>query len=169
MDTFWSSIKKHLEKAHPGLTPHIAYGSAITSMKATGPGETAVPTGAMFAACKRVFGSQVAVVDEFRTTLVDWETGRKKEVAYKVPSLDSSGQEVLGKERLRHTEFKKPPAASAGDEQAVKVYAARKAAQGVHRRGGHVLTAECAILTRKRHVLGPGPICGAHDSQVAVH
>jgi hypothetical protein len=140
MDTFWASIRKSFQKTHPGVTAHMAYGSAITTMKATGPGEAAVPTGAMFASCKRVFKEQVAVVDEFRSTLMGWETGAKKEMVYKVPSLavDATGRVVLGKERLRHSAAKKPPVVAATDALAVQVYNARKEAQGKHRRGGLV-------------------------------
>ncbi len=58
----------------------MAYGSAITIMKSTGPGEVAVPTGAMFASCKRIFKDKVSVTNEFRSTMVAWETGTKKDL-----------------------------------------------------------------------------------------
>ena len=82
MDSFWSSIQRSMRKAFPTVNVNVAYGSAIMTMKPTGPGEAAVPTGAMFASCKRVFKDQVSVVGEFRSTMVRWETGTKKELVY---------------------------------------------------------------------------------------
>ena len=84
MDLFWSSIQRSIKKAFPHLAGiQVAYGSAITTMKPTGPGEAAVPTGAMFTSCKRAFKHHVRVVSEFRSTMMQWETGTKKELAYK--------------------------------------------------------------------------------------
>jgi hypothetical protein len=53
-------------------------------MKATGPGEVAAPVGDTFRACKRIFKEHLHVTDEFRSTMVCWESGKKKEIAYKV-------------------------------------------------------------------------------------
>jgi hypothetical protein len=138
LDSFWASIKRKMEKTHPTLKTRVAYGSAITAMKATGPGEAAVPTGAMFASCKRIFKDNVSVTDEFRTTMVAWETGTRKEMVYKVPrlALNESGQIVFNCDRLHHTSLKTPPEVSDADELAVQVYNSLKKAQDKHRKGG---------------------------------
>jgi hypothetical protein len=77
MDSFYSKIKKQMEKSYPGKDLCIAYGSAYKSMKATGKGEIAAPVGPMFTACKRVFKDKVVVVDEFRPTMISWKHGTK--------------------------------------------------------------------------------------------
>jgi hypothetical protein len=107
-------------------------------MKATGPGEVAVPTGAMFASCKRIFKEQVHVTDEFKTTLMSWETGAKKELVYRIPSvsLTTEGHVRLGDSFLCHTPYKKPPRVYEYDQFAVKMYHIRKKIQDKHRRGG---------------------------------
>jgi hypothetical protein len=54
--------------------------------KTTGRGEQAVPTTGTYRACKRVFGAQATVLtDEFRTTCVDWESGKRNHTVYAVP------------------------------------------------------------------------------------
>ena len=125
MDTFWASILRTVNKAFPNLagSVHVAYGS----------GEAAVPTGAMFASCKRVFKHRVHVVSEFRSTMMQWETGTKKEMEYKTLSYDGAGRL---QEELQHTSAKKPPRVPEQHTEAVLEYNARKAAQGKHRRGG---------------------------------
>ena len=79
LDKFFSGVKQKLTSLYPGTLLHIGYGSAYQSMKPTGRGETAVPTTGAFKACQRIFGvSNVSVVDEHKTTQVDWKTGTKK-------------------------------------------------------------------------------------------
>jgi hypothetical protein len=53
-------------------------------MPAKGKGEIAAPVGGMFAACKRVFKGtdKVSVTDEFRSTMLSWTYGTKKERVY---------------------------------------------------------------------------------------
>jgi len=130
MDTFWASIKRDMNKAFPDMTVHVAYGSAVVSMKPAGPGEAAVPTGAMFASCNRIFEGNVSVTDEFRTTMMSWETGTKKELVYKIPSM------TRGRERFGHTSSMVPPAISEEDKEAVRMYCVRKDIQSMHRKGG---------------------------------
>jgi hypothetical protein len=138
LDSFWARIKRDMMKELPDLKVRVAYGSAIAKMKATGPGEVAVPTGAMFASCKRIFKEQVHVTDEFKTTLMSWETGAKKELVYRIPSvsLTTEGHVRLGDSFLCHTPYKKPPRVDEYDQFAVKMYHIRKKIQDKHRRGG---------------------------------
>jgi hypothetical protein len=52
-----------------------------------------VPTTGTFAACRRIFrNGATSVVDESHTTVVDWATGGRKELVYKVPALLASGK-----------------------------------------------------------------------------
>ena len=93
----------------------------------------------MFASCKRIFKEEVCVTDEFKTTLMSWETGAKKECVYKIPSvsLNAEGQISIGDEWLLcHTLLKKPPKVAERDQSAVRVYCTRKKIQEKHRRGG---------------------------------
>ena len=151
MDSFWSSIQRSVKKAFPHLAGiQVAYGSAITTMKPTGPGEAAVPTGAMFASCKRAFKHHVRVVSEFRSTMMQWETGTKKELAYKMMWYDGAGRL---QEELHHTSAKKPPKVADQDVEAVQAYNTRKTAQGKHRRGGNVAPWEPSTEPAKRKAL----------------
>ena len=151
MDSFWSSIQRSVKKAFPHLAGiQVAYGSAITTMKPTGPGEAAVPTGAMFASCKRAFKHHVRVVSEFRSTMMQWETGTKKELAYKMLWYDGAGRL---QEELHHTSAKKPPKVADLDVEAVQAYNTRKTAQGKHRRGGNVAPWEPSTEAAKRKAL----------------
>ena len=137
MDSFYARIKRHAETAFPSAVIEIAYGSAFKSMKPTGVGEVAAPVGAMFKACKRVFGPNVSVVDEVLTTQVDWASGLKKELAYKVLEPDGRGGVV---ERLRHTANKSPPVITDPTHLAeLAKYRERKRVQGSHRRGGRAI------------------------------
>ncbi len=85
LDGFFAMVKQQLEALFPGAVIKLGYGSAGQTMKPTGKGETSVPTSGTFKACKRVFKDDVAVVDEFHTTLVGWETGKAKEAVYRLP------------------------------------------------------------------------------------
>jgi hypothetical protein len=68
------------------VTFKVAYGSAYSTVKATGPGEVAAPVGDTFKACKRLnykikyhfFKEHLHVTDEFRSTMVFWESGMRK-------------------------------------------------------------------------------------------
>ena len=136
-DSFWAGIKRCMMKELPGMKVCVAYGSAITKLKPTGPGEVAVPTGAMFASCKRIFKEDVSVTDEFKTTLMSWETGKEKERVYKIPSVCSADVNLrLGGERFGHTKSKTMPKVADCDHLGVRLYNKRKGAQEKHRRGG---------------------------------
>jgi hypothetical protein len=141
MDSFWANVNREFKKLHSDKIPQIAYGSAIITMKPTGKGETAVPTGSMFSSCKRIFKDQVVITDEFRTTKVSWETGTVSEHVYKKPSIvtDNDGKIKLGPETLHHTNNSIPDV-DPQDELALWVYNTRKRVQDTHRKGGFVET-----------------------------
>jgi hypothetical protein len=85
LDRFWVGVKRGLEALFPMAEKRIiAYGSAYATMASSGRGEVAVPTTGAFTACRRIFGaSGVAVVDEHRTTVFDWETGKRNTEVYR--------------------------------------------------------------------------------------
>ncbi len=108
LDSFFAGVKKQARRLYPNARVQVAYGSAVQTMKCTGPGEVAAPVGEAFRACVRAFGPDaVAVKDEYRSTAVDWESGRRKELVYKV--LERDGQSGRVVERLRHTPSKWAP------------------------------------------------------------
>jgi hypothetical protein len=90
MDSFYSKIKRHMEKLYPDKELCVAYGSAFRSMKANGKGEISAPVGPMYAACKRVFKDKVVVVDEFRSIMMSWKHGTKKEFVYKMMRIENT-------------------------------------------------------------------------------
>lgn len=138
LDGFFAKIKGFAKKAFPYMTPHVAYGSAVQTMKATGRCESAVPTNGTFQACKRVFGKDLSVTDEAYSTKVSWESGLEKERVYKVLSrdpADPTGRRLL--EKLQHMPASsRPPVASAEDVDAVKEYLAHRRHKESMRRGG---------------------------------
>ena len=85
LDRFWTRVKTELRQIFPNAERRcIAYGSAFSTMSPTGRGEVAVPTSQAFKSCRRIFGaSDVGVVDEFRTTAFEWESGVRKKVVYR--------------------------------------------------------------------------------------
>ena len=112
----------------------VAYGSAGPKMRPTGKGEVAVPTTGTFTACRRVFrNGATSVVDEAFTTAVDWATGGRKELVYRVPALLANGELT---ERLAHCHGPRPPVVAAADRPAVEAYLQRKKVQDKQRRGG---------------------------------
>jgi hypothetical protein len=64
--------------------------------------------------------------------VVDWATGGRKELVYKVPALLASGKLW---ERLAHSSGKRPPVVQEADGPAVAAYLQRKRAQDKKRRG----------------------------------
>jgi hypothetical protein len=138
MDTFYSKIKKDLTKLFPGTSIDVAYGSAVNTMPSTGKGEVAAPVGGMFAACKRVFkgNDRVSVTDEFRSTMIGWKHGTKKEHVYKTFRKTPTGI----KETLHHTTNNKMPVVKDCDVKMVEAYNERKQHQGKKRRGGGSFT-----------------------------
>ena len=129
MDSFYSKIKKYMQKKYPDQEIYIAYGSAYKSMKANGKGEISAPVGPMFAACKRVFKDHVEVTSEKRSTMASWKYGTKKEIVYK--------KIVNGKDTFHHSTEKKPPIIKdPNDIQIIKALIDRSRIQGKHRKGG---------------------------------
>ena len=129
MDSFYSKIKKYMQKKYPDQEIYIAYGSAYKSMKANGKGEVSAPVGPMFAACKRVFKDHVEVTSEKRSTMASWKYGTKKEIVYK--------KIVNGKDTFHHSTEKKPPIIKdPNDIQIIKALIDRSRIQGKHRKGG---------------------------------
>jgi hypothetical protein len=113
LDGFFGGIQRAVRKQFPGTDVVVAYGSAGPKMKATGRGEQAVPTTGTYRACKRVFGAQATVLtDEFRTTCVDWESGKRNHTVYAVP--DGRGGFVR-----ESTAKKSAPAAAEEHKEAV--------------------------------------------------
>jgi hypothetical protein len=127
-DAFYNKIKKYMEAKFPDKKLCIAYGSAYRSMKANGKGEISAPVGPMFSSCKRIFKDKVVVVDEFRSTMISWKYGTKKQIVYKTFKN--------GSETLHHSAFAKSPLAKLEDIESITNYNDRKQIQNKHRRGG---------------------------------
>ena len=140
MDSFYSKIKKYMKEKEPGMKINIAYGLAVKSMKATGKGEISAPIGPMFESCKRIFKNDVIVVDEFRTTVMNWKTGTCKEKVYKKFKeniYEDNDDFRLHKEILCHTSDKKTPIVPLNEECIINTYIEYKKTQSKHRKGGH--------------------------------
>ena len=140
LDKFFSKVKRDIRASFPDHKIRIAYGSAAMTMKATGKGEVAAPVGDTYKACKRIFNGEkeaVDVVSEFRSTMVGWKSGKKKEIVYKKLSLNADNE---FRETLHHTSDSKAPFVSKEDETALFAYNERKRCQGKHRRGGGSVT-----------------------------
>ena len=131
LDSFFSRINKDTKKLFPEKEVIVAYGSAYTSMKATGIGEVAVPVGGAHSACKRHLNTRTQY--EFRSTIMDWKTAAKKELVYKKITQD---KDQNFHETLHHTSAKCPPFVDQEYEVAVTAYNAKKKHQGKCRRGG---------------------------------
>lgn len=154
IDSFYSTIKKEITKLHPGCEIKIAYGSAHKNMKAT----VAAPVGPMYKSCCRAFPQNVAVVDEYNSTSVKWETGTKKEKVYKkilsfeeTKKVKSSVQKhtLKIKESLHHTtDTKMPIITSQDDIDLQKQYQNIKYVQGKKRRGSFLSDKE--LLSNKK-------------------
>jgi hypothetical protein len=87
----------------------------------------------MFSSCKRIFKDKVVVVDEFRSTMISWKYGTRKQIVYKTFKN--------GLETLHHSAFAKSPLAKLEDMESITNYNKRKQIQNKHRRGGtsHVI------------------------------
>ena len=133
IDTFYCGIMKYMDKTFPGYRVEVAYGSAYTTMKPTGPGEVAAPVGEMYKACQRIM-TKTTPTWEFRSTMVGWQYGTKKELVYKTFRVDSNGKQW---ESLHHTSDKYAPFMLQVDKESVDAYINRKKHQGVLRRGGN--------------------------------
>lgn len=136
LDGFFANVKKEAEKTFEGARIVVAYGSAMQTMKATGPGEVAAPVGPAFEACCRVFGrSNVSVTDESYSTKMSWETGQAKHLVYRTFVRD--GNNVI--ERLQSTSNDTSPVAEGVDNvEMVMAFKDRIKDAGRRRRGGIV-------------------------------
>ena len=118
------------------LLLHATSTSDTGRLVPTGRGECAVPTSGTYQSCKRIFKDKCSVVDEFRTTLVEYETGRKKHAAYRIVTRDAAGKVV---ERVGHVPMKQPmDIVRPGDEELVRTKKEELNAKAVRRRGGAV-------------------------------
>ena len=77
LDGFWGRIKKEVQQLCLTAEVRVAYGSAGPNMASTGRGQLSVPTTGTYKACRRAFSTELE--DEFRTSVVCWETGRQNE------------------------------------------------------------------------------------------
>jgi len=138
LDRFWNKVFLDAKSKFGGRRLEVAYGEAGLSMSPTGRGEVAVPTSAMFEACRRigrVHDVAVTPTDEHCSTKTSWETGLDKERVYRC--LDDAGRWTLGHTAGRSTP-KVPPAA----EATVVAETARLAARDKHRKSGTAVVAE---------------------------
>ena len=150
-----------MEDLFPGAKVKMAYGSACEHMKPGGKGELSVPTTGTYKAAKRAFGKDVDTTDEFRTTLMEWETGRKKEAVFRLPSPQRSSQGLLLGQvkpihemtRLGHTTAKTMPVVLLPHRAKVEQYLALQAERNKRRRGGQPFNAMGAPEERGSNVL----------------
>ena len=134
LDSFFSNIKRTLEKRFPGVNIQIAYGHAYQTMKPTGKGEVAVPVHSTFKACQRVFGpGQVVPTDEYGSTAFEWDTGARKLAVYRTAVTGSRNNTTKKKRwaldvsKFGTTDRKNMPAVlDASDAAAVRDYERRR-------------------------------------------
>ena len=138
LDGFFSRIKRAVTAMFPGVKDVIVgYGQAVQTMKSSGRGEMAVPTTGAFKSCQRVFKREnVPITDEFRSTAVAWETGKRKEAVYRIVEPSPSSEEGTMKCALRsgHTPEKKMPLVPDANRLGAQMYAAELKAKRVQRR-----------------------------------
>jgi hypothetical protein len=91
LDGFFGGMQRTMRSRYPGVDIQVAYGSSGPTMKASGRGEQAVPTTGTYKACLRVFGKGgTHLTDEFRTTVVDWESGSRGHAVFMKPEADGT-------------------------------------------------------------------------------
>jgi hypothetical protein len=134
LDSFFSALWKDAQKIAKGLRVKLAYGSAYSTMAATGRGEVAAPVSGAYKAAQRTFGKDnVAVVPEKNTTKVFWETQQEKRDVYKVPTAAQPGKEKL----MHMPRDTKPPIAPLGEQREwVAAYHDRAKKRDNLRKGG---------------------------------
>lgn len=107
LDSFFAKLKRDVNKLFPGFDVELAYGSAGPTMKATGPGECAVPTTECYRACQRVFQERVTLTDEAFSTKVEWESGTLFGKVYKIVNEERTectlAYKATKSSRLQHT------------------------------------------------------------------
>ena len=135
LDSFFAKVDRELQEAFGKEVDVVfAYGSAGLKMKPSGKGEVSVPTTGAYKAAKRIFKGRCVVQDEFRSTVMDWETAERKEAVYRMPSGPGDGNSTLL--ALGTTGAKQMPKVS--EEHKVQVeafYTARLEANRDRRRG----------------------------------
>jgi hypothetical protein len=134
IEQFYANIATYMKKTFPKAAVTVAYGASGVNMKSTGKGEVAVPTNTNYKLCYKAMkdrGYQVKVQDEFRSTMIDWETGRKSERVY-VKSVDSKNHvKTLG-----CTSNNTTPYVSEDDIEMIRSYNNYLKIKGKRRRGG---------------------------------
>jgi hypothetical protein len=136
IDKFFANVDKIVKRRFPEVTAEIAYGSAVTSMKATGLGEIAAPVGGAFKACRRVFGDRLCVISEYKSTKTAWETGKDKHLVFRAPVINAGGEVTW---RLDHAAGKHAPTVlDPSHVQHVRRLYKAQTAKGKSRRGGTV-------------------------------
>ena len=145
LDGFFAKTRYAIQGLFKDANIHLAYGSAGLKMKPTGKGEVAVPTTGTYKAALRVFKDKLSVTNEDRSTMVEWESGKKKEIAFRIVAHEVVKEKVVGKnfeavrERnvttytLGHT-VKNVPFVKDVHMAAVADFVAKKKAAGVARR-----------------------------------
>ena len=96
LDSFFAKTRSAIQDLFKDANIHIAYGSAGIKMKPTGKGEVAVPTTGTYKAALRVFKDKLSVTNEDRSTMVEWESGKKKEIAYRIVAHEVVKEKVVG-------------------------------------------------------------------------
>ena len=134
IEQFYANIATYMKKTFPEAVVTVAYGASGINMKPTGKGEVAVPTNTNYKLCCKAMkdrGYQVKVQDEFRSTMIDWETGKKSDRVY-VRSVDSKNKvNTLG-----HTSDNTTPYVSDDDVEMIRNYNHYLKEKGKRRRGG---------------------------------
>jgi len=97
LDGFFAKTRSAIQGLFKDANIHLAYGSAGLKMKPTGKGEVAVPTTGTYKAALRVFKDKLSVTNEDRSTMVEWESGKKKEIAYRIVAHEVVKEKVVGK------------------------------------------------------------------------
>ena len=153
LDAFFAKTRSEIQDLFKGANIHLAYGSAGRKMKPTGKGEVAVPTTGTYKAALRVFKDKLSITDEDRSTMVEWESGKKKEIAYRIVAQDVVKEKMVGEGfeavrernvttyRLGHA-VKSVPFVEEGHAAATATFVAKKKAADVARR-------RCAVAVDK--------------------
>ena len=145
LDNFFAKTRAAIQGLFKDANIHLAYGSAGLKMKPTGKGEVAVPTTGTYKAALRIFRDKLSVTDEDRSTMVEWESGKKKEIAYRIVAHEVVKETIVGKNyeavrernvttyKLGHA-IKDAPLVEDGHMAAVADFVAKKKAADVARR-----------------------------------
>lgn len=134
LSSFWHTVHTELKAIDDHQPIHIAYGSAVKTMKSTGRGEIAAPTTEVFASCKREFGPENVVLEwEHNTTKVSWDTKKPKEAVYK--KVVCLGENLFA-ETLCHTRQRYMPLVPEAEQEHMRLYKEAASRKAKRRRGG---------------------------------